>query len=108
MTDVVTHSPAPPAPPELPIGPFEEWRVMVDGRIIPLLTGRREGPDHTLLVLDHRFATSVPNEYAYGVAYLIATALAIGQGYASMHAENKDRPFAPRGMEIGPQDPAAE
>lgn len=104
MTDNVTEFPAPPKPPELLIGPFEEWRVMVDGRIIPRLTGFREGPDHICFVLDHRFGVTVPNDCAHGVAYVIANALAIGQGYPSMNAETKDRPFAPKGMEVSPPE----
>jgi hypothetical protein len=81
--------------PELLIGPFSENRVVVDGRVIPLLSGYRAG-DETVLVLDHRFSVGVPHEYAYPVAWLLANALAIGQGYASMNATSKDKPFAPQ------------
>ena len=78
------------------IGPFEEYRVMVDGRIIPGLTGYQDG-DRIALVLDHRFSVSLPESDARSVAWLVANALAIGQGYSHAGAENKDMPFAPRG-----------
>jgi hypothetical protein len=43
MTDNVTKFPEPPKDPDLLVGPFEEYRVVVDGYQIPLLTGHREG-----------------------------------------------------------------
>lgn len=91
--------------PEFLVGPFREWRVVVDGRMIPGLTGCRDGDDRTCLVLDHRFGLTVPNEYAYGVASFVANALAIGAGYPWYGAETKDRPFAARSMQFGPDAP---
>lgn len=88
-----------PEPPELLIGPFEVWKVQVEGRIIPRLTGFHDG-DKIALVVDGRFSASFAKEDAYGAAVLIAEALAIGQGYSHMGAENKDMPFAPVGCEL--------
>lgn len=87
-------------PPELLIGPFETWRVMVDGRIIPRLTGYRED-DRIWLVVDGRFGASFAEADAHGAAHLIANALAIGEGYAWLGATSKERPFAPLGHAIG-------
>lgn len=99
MSNVV---PMPPAPkqPDLLVGPFEEWRVQVDGRIIPRLTGRYEG-DRIALVVDHRFSASFSKEDAYQAAWLIAQAMAIGEGYSHLGAASKEQPFAPLGGQIG-------
>lgn len=86
---------------DLLVGPFEEWRVMVDGRVIPRLTGWREG-DLTWLAVDGRFACSVPHAHAREVAYVLANALAVGAGYSHAGAESRDMPFAPRGHELEP------
>lgn len=86
-------------PPDLLVGPFQEWRVQVEGKIIPRLTGFREG-DRVWLVVDHRHAASFSKEDAYGAATLIAQAMAIGEGYPWFGAETKDMPFAPIGHAI--------
>ena len=99
MADNVINLPE-QQPPELLIGPFEEWRVVVDGRIIPRLTGWREG-DLVWLCVDRRFAAPFSKEYAHNAASLIAEALAIGAGYSHLGAENKDRPFAGIATKIG-------
>lgn len=101
MTDNVVKLPPQQEPPELLVGPFEEWRVMVEGRVIPRLTGYREG-DKICLVVDRRFVACFSPEDARQAASLIAEALAIGEGYAWLGSENKDRPFAPKGMEMTP------
>lgn len=88
-----------PKPPRVLIGPFETYRVQVDGRIIPRLTGYREG-DKIALVVDGRFSASFREDDAQQAAWLIAQALAIGAGYSHLGAENKDQPFAPQGAEI--------
>ena len=91
----------PPAeqPEDLLVGPFEEWRVQVEGRIIPRLTGFRDG-DKIALVLDRRWSASFSEDDARQAAWLIANALAIGEGYAFLGASNKDKPFAPVGMQL--------
>lgn len=97
--DNVVRLPPQPEPPELLIGPFEVWKVQVEGRIIPRLTGCRDG-DKIMLVVDNRFGYSFRKEDAYGAAHLIANALAIGAGYPWLGAENKDMPFAPVGHAV--------
>jgi len=99
--DNVVHLPPQPEPPELLIGPFKVWRVQVEGRIIPRLTGFYDG-DKIALVLDNRWSASFSKEDAHQAAWLIANALAIGEGYPCLSAENKDMPFAPIGCEIKP------
>jgi hypothetical protein len=98
MSNVVELPPA-QKPPELLVGPFQEWRVQVEGRIIPRLTGFHDG-DKIALVLDGRWSASFPKEDAYQVAWLLANALAVGEGYSHLGAENKDNPFAPMGCEL--------
>lgn len=102
MTNNVVELPKPPEQPPLLIGPFQEWRVQVEGRIIPRLTGFHDG-DKIALVVDHRFSASFSEADARQAAWLIAQALAIGEGYPSLGAATKQRPFAPLGSEIGPR-----
>lgn len=100
MSNVV-KMPPPPERPELLVGPFEQWRVQVDGRIIPRLTGHKDG-DKVALIVDGRFSASFSQDDAYQAAWLIAQALAIGEGYPHLGAEEKRRPFAPIGRAIDP------
>ncbi len=64
-------------------GPFTEYRISLDGYVVPGLEGRLEeetGLWH--LMLDKRWGCVVPREYANGVVFLIANAQAIGAGYS--------------------------
>lgn len=102
MTDNVTKFPEPEKAPPLLVGPFQEWRVMVQGRLIPLLTGYKHEDGRVSLTLDHRMGADFPNEeIAAQAAWMIANALAIGQGYPSMMGLSKDRPFASQGFQVG-------
>lgn len=84
-------------------GPHPEYySIVMDGRQIPHLTGHKSGDNETYLILDHRLSITVPNDLAYSVAWMLANAIAIGQGYSHLGAENKDRPFAPQVAEIDP------
>jgi hypothetical protein len=88
-------------PPPLLVGPFKEWRVIVQGRVIPKLTGYKYEDGRVSLTLDHRIGADFPNEeIASQAAWMIANAMAIGAGYPSMMADSKDAPFAPKGCEI--------
>jgi hypothetical protein len=100
MSDNVISFPT-EQPPELLYGPFEEYRVVVDGRSIPKLTGRENG-DTVDFTLDHRFGLTVPKELAHQVAWFVANAMAIGAGYSHLGAESKQKPFAPRIGQLGP------
>jgi hypothetical protein len=99
MTNIV-QMPPPPKQADLLIGPFQEWRVQVEGRIIPRLTGFKDG-DKIALVVDGRWSASFTEDDARQAAWLIANALAVGEGYAHLGAMNKDRAFAPIGCELG-------
>lgn len=91
-------------PPELLIGPFTSYKVQVDGRIIPRLTGFREG-DKIWLTVDDRFTQPFSTfKDAHSAAVLIAQAMAIAEGYSHLGAPNKDMPFAPIGHSIGKPD----
>lgn len=98
MTSVVNF-PAAAKPIDPLVGPFQEWRVQVDGRIIPRLTGFYDG-DKIALVVDKRFSASFAKEDVYQAAWLIAQAMAIGEGYSHLGAMNKDMPFAPIGTQL--------
>lgn len=87
------------------VGPFEEYRVVLEGRKIPRLTAQRHEDGRVTLILDGRFGLDCANnEIAYSTADFVATALAIGQGYPCYTAETKKRPFAPKCMQIGDVD----
>lgn len=106
MTDNITRFPATP-PDDFMIGPFEEYRVRIEGRQIPWLTAFHDG-DEIALVVDHRFSISMPKERAYDVAWLLANAMAVASGYPWLGAETKDRPFAPQCSELNTaRDPHA-
>jgi hypothetical protein len=95
--DNVTHLPDPPKRPDWIVGPFEEWRVIIDGRMIPRLNARRLSSGGVSLLLDKRFILDIPDEgLAYQVASFVANALAIGEGYPWSGAETKSQPFAPQ------------
>lgn len=96
--DNVTQFPT-STPAEFLVGPFSEWRVQIEGRMIPRLTAFKDG-DKIGLVVDHRFSHSFAKDDAYQASWLLAQALAIGEGYPHLAANNKERPFASLGMSI--------
>lgn len=79
--------------PEFMIGPFEEYRVVLEGKLIPKLTARHEG-DEIALILDHRLSISVPAARAYDIAWFVAESMAIGAGYPCFAADKKNEAFA--------------
>ncbi len=104
MSEIINF-PKSDEPPDLLLGPFDYFQVIVGGRAIPRLTGRKEG-DQIALIVDGRFSASFPEKLAHDAAWLIAQALAIGEGYTHLGAENKEAPFAPRAMQINPSETA--
>jgi hypothetical protein len=93
MADVVRFPP--PEGPRSIIGPpLSGNRVIVEARVIPRM--RAHDTDAGIeIILDGRFSITISKDDAYPVAWMIAQALAIGQGYPSLNAPNKDCPFAP-------------
>lgn len=81
------------------------FTVQVEGRAIPRLAIHRLGDDQVTFILDERFAIDVPNEVAHRVAWMVANALAIGEGYPSLNATEKSRPFAPEVRFLGDRLP---
>lgn len=73
-------------------GPFEVNRLTIDGYEIPHLTGKLVN-GRWYFTLDNRFGVDVPERDGCGVAWIIATALAVGAGY-SCFGENS-RPANP-------------
>lgn len=99
MKDNITRMP-PPEYPNIFVGPFEEYRVVLDGRMIPKLTGLKRASGNSL-TLDNRFLLeNIPDELLIPVAHMIANALAIGGGYSCFSADAKDTSFAPLAFEI--------
>lgn len=98
----VTAFPERPKQPDLLIGPFQEWRVVVDGRILPHLTGYRDGDGFWLTVDNRLTAGPFTEEGARQAAWLAGNAMAVISGYPWLGAVSKDRPFAPQGAAIEP------
>ena len=99
MSDNVTPFKKIPEPIDPLIGPFSYHGVVVEGRLVPFMTGFYDG-DSIALVVDGRFSISVPRDLAYQVAWLCAEAIAVASGYSHLGAENKDKPFAPTVSQI--------
>ena len=102
--DNVVKMPDPPKRPDWIVGPFEEWRVIIEGREIPRLQARRGTDGMVHFPLDHRFGLDVPEELAYPVACYVANAMAIGAGYAWHGADEKYKPFGVKTGEISLPD----
>lgn len=86
------------------VGPFEQYKVQVEGRIIPGLTGHPQEDGRVTLIVDGRFAVDFPKEVASQAAWLLANALAVGAGYTHLGAANKGQPFAPVGVYVNTGD----
>lgn len=95
MTDVIDFPAVPQEPWHFPY--IEADRVIIEGRLIPQLRAMGEG-DEVSIILDGRLSISVPKALGRQVAWLVANAIAIGQGYSHLGAESKDQPFAPQVM----------
>ena len=95
MAADITSFPAQPDLVEGMKGPVASGcQVIIEGRAIPRLRmiDRQAEID---LILDGRFILPVPRELAHVVAWFVANALAIGEGYPFLGALTKERPFAP-------------
>ena len=107
MSDIIEF-PKPDPQPDLLIGPFESYKVVVEGRAIPRLTGYPQDDGRITLIVDGRFMVDFPADLARQAAWLIAQALAVGEGYTHLGGTNKDQPFAPQIAQIGgTPEPAA-
>lgn len=94
-----------PKPANLLEGPFHEWRVVIDGRVVPRLTGTKSHDGRITLCVDNRFGGGpFSADDAYQAAYLIANAMAITAGYSNFSADTQDKPFASRIMRISTDD----
>jgi hypothetical protein len=83
-------------------GPCEVFHVLVDGRRIPRLTGKRTEDGRFNFIIDDRFMGGPFNDVeAEQVAYLLAQALAIGAGYSNFEADAPGRCFAPLIRNLG-------
>lgn len=92
MTNVTDFPTPEPKPWHMPY--HEADRVIIEDRMIPKLTAKDEG-DEVSIILDGRLSISVPKALGHQVAWLVANALAIGQGYSHLGGQTKDLPFAP-------------
>lgn len=88
------------------VGPFQTYKVIVEGLSIPGLTAWPESETQTMLTLDGRLGIVIGNRDLQSVAWLVANALAIGQGYSHLGAQQRGFPFAPlcSQIELPPSD----
>ena len=102
MSDIINFPQS--EPDELLSGPFEHYDVIVEGRSVPRLAGRKTKEGNIFLIVDGRYGATFSEPDAYQAAWLIAQASAIASGYPCFSAETKDVPFAPivRGVSVGP------
>lgn len=75
------------------------YTAIVEGREIPRMMVKERG-EMVTVNLDNRWEIDVPRELSASICWMIANALAIGEGYAFLGSPNKDKPFAPE--VIGP------
>lgn len=94
--DKVTKFPG-EKPIKLFIGPFTSWKVVIEGRLVPRLSGREDSNGTIWLTVDHRFSAPFKTiADAHAAAVLVAQATAIAAGYPHFGAESRDMPFAPK------------
>lgn len=74
-------------------GPYEEWRVVMDGRRVPFLNGRKDKDGAVHLMLDHRFGLTIPPDHAASTVWFIAQAIAVGLGYACHQTGDMEKPI---------------
>ena len=75
--------------------------VLIEGRVIPRMSANESADGRVELVLDGRFSVTFADMgVASQAAWLIANALAIGEGYSCLGASDKNHPFAPECMRI--------
>ena len=70
------------------------YTAVVEGKEIPQLMVYERVEKEITILLDRRFAIDVPREISHSVCWMIANALAIGEGYPFLGAKTKDKPFA--------------
>lgn len=73
------------------VGPFQQWRVTVDGWEVPLLTASPETGGMIHLSLDHRFGLDLSVQDAESIVPFIAHAIAIASGFACHPNRDDDR-----------------
>lgn len=74
------------------VGPFESWRVSVDGWEVPLLHATPQPGGKVSLTLDSRFGLDLDLATAERVVPFIANAIAVAMGYAA-HPNGEQPPI---------------
>lgn len=82
------------------VGPFSYYKVKVEGRVIPRLTGYPQDDGRITLIVDDRFMVDFEPDVAPRAAWLVAQALAVGEGFTHLGATLKQSPFAPEATEV--------
>ena len=87
--------------PDLFLPPHTTQDVVMFGRIVPRLTGKKLPDGRVELVYDGRWSGVFSNEDdAYQAIYLIAEAQAVCSGYTHFEAEAPGRPFTSKVMKV--------
>ncbi len=78
------------------VGPFDSYRVIVEGRRVPFLEARPVNGGRISLILDSRLAVDVAVTDAETVIPFIADCIAVGLGFACHpHAGEDPKPASP-------------
>lgn len=62
------------------VGPFEEYRLIVDGYSVPCAEAKENDGGTVTFIMDKRLAWTIPAGAFADVAHLVATAYALGLG----------------------------
>jgi hypothetical protein len=74
------------------VGPFQTWRVVVDGREVPYLTATPANRGRVQLSLDERYAIELDLATAESVVPFLADAIAVGMGYTCHQRPDMEMP----------------
>jgi hypothetical protein len=74
------------------VGPFESWRVVVNGHQVPLLSAEIRNGGKVELTLDDRIALTLDVVTADEVIPFIADAIAVAMGYTCHPKDDWDAP----------------
>lgn len=74
------------------VGPFSEYRLVVDGYSVPFVEAREDDGGTVTFIMDNRLAWTVPAAAFAATAHLIATAYALGIGLPCAPSDQYDLP----------------
>ena len=74
------------------VGPFEEYRLIVDGYSVPCVEARENDGGTVTFIVDKRLAWTIPAGAFDDVAHMVAHVYAVGLGLACAPSEEYGEP----------------